>query len=119
VPGVLSSGLDVSRLASAAFLVGQQGDVQGGAGLRVGEADAEDALDESEPLVERGPGKVRARGGEGLVAAGLKEGRQVGDQGGPVPGVVGEQRAQFPLGERAQPWVLAQQVQQAPQPQVR
>ena len=93
--------------------------MQGSAGLGVGEADAEHLLDEAQPLVERGPGEVRARGGECLVAAGLDEGRQVTDQGGPVPGVVGKQRAKLPLGERAQPGVLAQQVQQAPQPQVR
>ncbi len=92
--------------------------MQRGTRLRVGQADPEHPLDKPQPLVERRPGQVRARGGEGLVTAGLKERRQVGDQGGPVLGVIGEQRAELPLGERAQPGVLPQQVQQAAQPQV-
>jgi uncharacterized protein (TIGR03083 family) len=96
----------------------EQRHVQAGAGLRVVEADPEDALDQPEPLVERRAGQVGARGGEGLVAAGLEVRRQVGGQGGVVLGVVAEQRAELAVGERAQPGIVAQHVHETAQPQV-
>jgi hypothetical protein len=62
---------------------------------------------------------VRPRGGGRLVAARFQVAGQVAHQRRPVRGVVGRQRAQFPLGEGREPRVVPQHVQQAAQPQVR
>ena len=76
--------------------------------------------DAGQPLVEGRPGQVRGGGAGRLVAALL----QVRPQGAEqllagVPGVVRQQRAEFALDERLQPGLVAQQVQQAGQPDVR
>jgi len=92
--------------------------VQGDAGLRLGEADAEHPLDQPQPLVEGWPREVRTLGRDGLVATRLQVSRQVGQQARAVGRVIFDQWAQLPVRERPQPGVVAQQVQQPAQPQV-
>lgn len=58
-------------------------------------------------------------GGFGLVPARLQIGGQAAGQVRAVRVVVGQQRPQFPFGEGLHPGVVAEQVQQAAEPQVR
>jgi len=68
---------------------------------------AEDSLDPPEPLIERGPGQVRALGRRCLVAAGREVGGEHIEQR--CVGLGGEQGTEFPLHERLYPRVVAEQ----------
>jgi hypothetical protein len=90
--------------------------VQGGPRLGRAQVGAEDSLDAAEALVKGGPGQVRGPGRGRLVAPGSQVGGQHVDE--PGRWFLGEQCAEFPLDERLQARVVAQQVDKPAEAQV-
>ena len=93
--------------------------MQGQARVDGVQVDVQDPLDLGQPLVEGRSRQVGGVGGGGLVAAVVEVGPQQPDQGGVGGGVVGQERAQLALDEGLQAGVVAEQVQQAAEPDVR
>ena len=78
---------------------------------------SEDPLDAVQPLVEGRPGQVGVLGRFRLVTAGGQVGAQYADEVSVM--FAGEQGTEFALHEGLQPRVVAEQMEQATQPQIR
>ena len=94
--------------------------MQRDADVGVVEVRVEDGLDPGQPVVERRPRQVQARGGLGLARRVQHEGAERGDEVGarPVCAVVLLERRELALDEQPKPVVLAEQGQQPAQVEV-